>query len=132
MNKEVQLLKDKVKNLRILYAEDENELREGTELFLNKFFNFVESASDGEEGLKKFNQNNYNVIFTDIMMPNMDGKELLKNIKEINPNTFAVTLTASDVQESDMTDFSDLYFRKPISYENMIVIMREIVKKFDL
>ena len=132
MNKEVQLLKDKVKNLRILYAEDENELREGTELFLNKFFNFVESASDGEEGLKKFNQNNYNVIFTDIMMPNMDGKELLKNIKEINPNTFAVTLTASDVKESDMTDFSDLYFRKPISYENMIVIMREIVKKFDL
>jgi len=132
MNEEIKLLKEKVKNLKILYSEDEEEMRIGTELFLNKFFTSVETANDGQLGLEKFNKNKYDVVFTDIMMPNMDGLEMLKNMKEKNKDFFSVTLTASEVRENDIIKAADLYFRKPITYDNMIHILKEIVKKFDL
>ncbi len=132
MNLEIKELKEKVKNLNILYSEDEEEMRLGTELFLNKFFSSVDTASDGQEGLNKFMEKRHNVVFTDIMMPNMDGLEMLTKIHTIDENVFKVTLTASDVREKDITEVSDLYYRKPITYENMIIIMKEIVKKFNL
>jgi len=132
MNKEIQDLKEKVKDLHILYCEDEDEMRLGSELFLNKFFKSVDAVSDGEKGLKKFQENRYQVIFTDIMMPNMDGLEMLKNIKKIDENIYTITLTASEITEADIQETSNLYFRKPISYENMIIVMKEIVHKFDL
>ncbi|MEA2099922.1 MAG: response regulator [Campylobacterota bacterium] len=132
MNQEIKELKEKVKNLNILYCEDEDEMRMGSELFLNKFFTSVDSAKDGEEGLNKFKEKSYQVVFTDIMMPNMDGLEMLKNMKEINKDIFTVTLTASEVKEDEIRESSNLYFRKPITYENMITVMGEIVKKFNL
>lgn len=132
MNEDIRELKEKVKHLNVLYSEDEEEMRMGTELFLNKFFSSVDATCDGREGLEKFKEKNYDVVFSDIMMPHMDGLKMLKKIKEINNNTFTVTLTASNVKEEDMKGASDLYYRKPISYENMITVMRDIVKKFDL
>ena len=132
MNQEIKDLKEKVKNLDILYCEDEEEMRIGSELFLNKFFTSVDSAVDGQDGLTKFEEKKYKVIFTDIMMPNMDGLEMLKNIKKIDENIFAVALTASEVKEEEITELSNLYFRKPITYDNMMTIMREIVNKFNL
>lgn len=132
MNQEIKYLKERVKDIRVLYCEDEEDMRVGSELFFNKFFRFVDSASDGKYGLEKFKQNKYDVVFTDIMMPNMDGLEMLKNIKEIDNNIFSVILTASDITDKDVDGASNFYFRKPISYENMISIMKEIIKKFDL
>ncbi len=132
MNAEIKLLKEKVKELKVLYTEDEDEMREGTVLFLKKFFSSVDSRSDGKQGLEKFKESRYDVIFTDIMMPNMNGTEMLENIRRLDDNVFTIMLTASDIQESDVKKYSDLYFRKPISYENMIYLMKEIVKKFDL
>ena len=132
MNQEIKDLRERVKNLDILYCEDEEEMRVGSEMFLNKFFSTVDSAFDGKEGLNKFKDKRYKVIFTDIMMPNMDGLEMLKNIRELDENIFAVALTASEVKESEIKESSNLYFRKPITYDNMITIMREIVTKFNL
>ena len=132
MNQEIQDLKEKVKELNILYCEDEEEMRLGSELFLNKFFNNVDAVSDGQKGLEKFKQNRHQVVFTDIMMPNMNGLEMLKNIKEIDKKVYTITLTASEITQEDMQSISNLYFRKPISYANMLLVMKEIVKKFEL
>jgi len=132
VNQEIQDLKEKVKELNILYCEDEEEMRLGSELFLNKFFNNVDAVSDGQKGLEKFKQNRHQVVFTDIMMPNMNGLEMLKNIKEIDKKVYTITLTASEITQEDMQSISNLYFRKPISYANMLLVMKEIVKKFEL
>ncbi len=132
MNPEIKELKERVKELNILYCEDEDEMRLGSKLFLSKFFVSVDDASDGKEGLDKFKQKKYQVVFTDIMMPNMDGLEMLKNINELDKDTFTVTLTASEASEEKIKRASDLYFRKPITYENMITVMKEIVNKFNL
>ncbi len=132
MNSEIKELKESVKNLRVLYSEDEEEMREGTVLFLKKFFTSVDTAVDGEDGLNQFKEKGYDVVFTDIMMPKIDGLEMLEGIRKINANIFSVALTASEVREEDINRGSDLYFRKPITYENMIYIMKAIIKKFNL
>jgi CheY-like chemotaxis protein len=132
MNNEIKELKQKVKNLKVIYVEDEDDMRMGTEIFLNKFFTNVTIAVDGKEGLDKFEENNFDVVFTDILMPNMNGLEMVENIKKIESDVFIVTLTASDVEKEEIEKSVDLYFRKPISYENMFTIMNEIVNKFKL
>lgn len=132
MNPEIRNLKEKVKNLNILYCEDEEEMRMGTELFLNKFFMSVDAVSNGKDGLEKFKKKKYQVVFTDIMMPIMDGLEMLAKIKTLDSETFTVTLTASEVDENKIIAASNLYFRKPITYDNMITVMKEIVDEFNL
>ena len=132
MNEEIKILKEKVKDLKVLYVEDEEEMRLGTEVFLNKFFNFVQTAKDGEEGLQKFKENNFDIIFTDILMPKISGLEMIKEMQRINNNIFSAALTASEISDKKIIETTDLYFRKPISYDNMFVIMKKIVDKFKL
>jgi len=132
VNSEIKKLKESVKNLKVLYSEDEEEMRIGTELFLKKFFTSVDTAVDGEDGLNHFKENRYDIVFTDIMMPKLDGIEMLNSIRKIDSNIFAVTLTASEVREEAIVQASDLYFRKPVRYEDMIEIMKAITKKFNL
>lgn len=132
MIEDIKELKEMVKELKVLYVEDEEEMRMGSELFLKKFFNFVETAKDGQDGFEKFQTNRHDIIFTDIMMPKMDGEEMIEKIKEIDENIFCVTLTASEVRLKDIKEICDLYYRKPISYDNMNTVLQEIVKKFNL
>jgi len=132
MNKDIQELKERVKNLRILYVEDEDEMRMGSEMFLNKFFTSVEVAKDGLEGLIKYKDKKYDIVFTDIMMPKMDGEEMIVEIKKLSDNVFCIALTASEVRLENIKEVSDLYFRKPIAYQDMVIVMQAIVKKFHL
>ena len=132
MNSEIKILKEKVKNLKVIYVEDEDDMRIGTEIFLNKFFTDVVVAIDGKDGLEKFKNKNFDIVFTDILMPKMSGLQMISNIKEINSEIFIVTLTASEVKKEEIVAASDLYFRKPISYDNMFTIMNKIVNKFKL
>jgi CheY-like chemotaxis protein len=64
---------EKAKGISILYAEDEKELREKTAIFLNKIFTDVDVAADGKEALDKYLLRNYDIVITDIQMPNMNG-----------------------------------------------------------
>ena len=132
MNNKIKILKEKVKNLKVIYVEDEDDMRIGTEVFLNKFFSKIVVASNGKDGLEKFNNNDFDIVFTDIIMPIMGGLEMIAKIKEIKDDIFVVTLTASEVNEQEIKESSDLYFRKPISYENMFDILNSIVSKFKL
>lgn len=79
MNKE--LLKDIV----ILYIEDDDEIREFTSKTISTIVKKVIIANDGAEGLEKFHENNdVNLILTDINMPKVDGIEMCEKIREIN------------------------------------------------
>ena len=132
MNSDIRVLKDKIKNLKVIYAEDEDEMREGTEIFLNKFFTSVETAKDGQEALEKFKNSQYDIVFTDILMPNMDGLEMLSNMRKLDDKFIAIALTASAVKKEDIEKATALYFRKPISYDNMSTILEMIVEKLSL
>ena len=67
--KTIQTLHNSFLNIKVLYVEDENELREETLLFLQRIFTNVDSASNGQEGLELFKKHKYDFVISDLKMP---------------------------------------------------------------
>ncbi|HAG91409.1 MAG TPA: sigma-54-dependent Fis family transcriptional regulator [Bdellovibrionales bacterium] len=84
--------------LKVLIVDDEPELRKSVETILTQKvtqlqFEFVE-AGDGQQAVDLIKNNDFDLIFMDVRMPNMDGLEALKLIKAHDPKTFVVIMTA--------------------------------------
>lgn len=103
----------------LLFVDDNEEMREFLYDQLSKDF-VVETAADGKEALDKIKEHSFDIIVTDIMMPEMDGYELCKAIKE-DPNLSpipVVFLTAKNDLESKVRALEcggESYIEKPFS-----------------
>ena len=80
---------------RILLVEDEKEISLMVKNYLTKEGYIVDTAFNGEEGLFQFRQKDYSLVILDIMMPKMDGIDLIKRIRE-KSNVPAIILSAKD------------------------------------
>ena len=95
------LLYEYTKNIKVLYVEDDHSVREQTALLLEHcFFNLV-VANDGVDGLKKFSKekDGFDLILTDINMPNMNGITMCKEILYMNPEVEIIFITAHNELE---------------------------------
>src|SRR5438477_5154174 len=81
--------------MRILIVEDEEELRSGLEQAFREEGYAVDSAADGAEGLYKAQEWDYDGIILDVMLPEMDGWELLGKLRQ-KKKTPVLMLTARD------------------------------------
>jgi CheY-like chemotaxis protein len=82
-------------DLTLLYVEDNKDARESTLLILEHLFDNIVVAVDGEDGLNKFKENNnIDLIISDISMPKMDGIEMCREIKKIKRDQAIIILTA--------------------------------------
>jgi len=123
---EIEQLKEKVRNLKVLFVDDEKDIRDGTGTFLRKFFDNVVICSDGAEGLETYSKTkDFDIIITDMMMPKMDGATMAQKIKDINSNIFIVFITASRKVEHYESGLCDISLQKPISFEDIILIMKK-------
>ena len=77
---------------RILVVDDERSIRNTLKDILEVESYRVEVVESGIEALKLIKESNYDLIFSDIKMPQMDGVELLQNIKQCNPEIPIVIL----------------------------------------
>ena len=84
------------KHLNLLYVEDDTTLSSTMLKTLEEFFNSVTTAYDGAEGLELYKRDDFDIVLTDIMMPKMDGREMSRCIREINPNQNIVVLSANE------------------------------------
>jgi DNA-binding response OmpR family regulator len=114
-----------VKNKRILVVEDEEVLRKFLRLQLNKWGHEVIEAEDGAQAILKLGKEHFDLIICDIMMPNKDGWELIKEAK-MSPKTKnipVIVLTAKD-KNSDMFKGYDLgadyYMTKPFTQAQLL------------
>ncbi|RLA84470.1 MAG: hypothetical protein DRG78_01305 [Epsilonproteobacteria bacterium] len=117
---------NQTKNLKLLYVEDNKDARESTLQILEDVFDDIVVAVDGKDGLDKFmkfcndgeNKNNkIDLVITDIAMPNMDGLEMSKAIKQINKNIPIIVLTAlTDIETvKNAIDIGvDSFVNKPV------------------
>ncbi|MEA1914413.1 MAG: response regulator [Campylobacterota bacterium] len=128
--KDIKILKQKIENLHVLFVDDEEEIRIGTGMLLRKFFKHVDIYSNGQEAMDHFSKDKYDVLITDIKMPKMDGVELVSHIKKIQPNMYIIFVTASRGDIELNKEHSDMYINKPISYENIIMMMENICENF--
>lgn len=102
---------------RILIVDDEESLVKGVKYNLELDGYGVDTAFDGEEALRKMNDNIYNLIILDIMLPKIDGLVLLKKIRE-RSSVPVIMLTAKGEDEDKVLGFeygADDYMTKPFN-----------------
>ena len=107
----------------VLYVEDEIEVNKMTVKFLEKIFTHVDSAVDGQEGLEFFIKNKYDLVITDLKMPRMGGREMLKKIKELDKDVVLFVMTASDSHVDISTTICDAYLNKPMVISDFIAAL---------
>lgn len=118
----------RLKEITVLYCEDEEYLRDITKGILESFTKKQFICKDGAEGLEVFKENQHliDLIITDVNMPNMNGLEMAKEIKRINPNMPIVVATAFSNSEYllEAIDLGvDKYVLKPINVKKLLDIM---------
>lgn len=100
----------------ILIVEDNPNMSSLLEEMLEVFSYKSVRADSGHEALKKIESENFAMVITDLKMPNMTGLELLKNIKEKNPDMPVVLISGyalKDVESSSDTPKPDGFLSKP-------------------
>ena len=133
--------KNILKNITVLYAEDESVIQEGITETLNLFEINVICAKNGQEGLSIFNSLNKKIdlILTDIKMPKLDGLGMIKKIREIDKEIPVIITTAHQetnfLMQSIELDIS-AYVLKPIDIykleESLIKAMESKVLREEL
>jgi len=84
----------------VLLVEDDGDVREVIQETLCFAGFIVDTAQDGLEAIEKVRETDFDVILSDLMMPRMDGMELLKRIKQIQPGTNVIIMTAYGTVET--------------------------------
>ena len=78
----------------VLVVDDEPTVLESSSLLLKEYGYNVVSSSSAEDAIKRFQENNIDVVVTDIVMPSISGIELLRLIHDINPTIPVILMTA--------------------------------------
>lgn len=128
----LKVLKELLKNLSVLYVEDDDTLRATFTAYLNKLFFNVVSKSNGEEGLQEYKNNSYDIIITDINMPKMTGLEMASQIRLLNSEQHILIVSAyKDIQNyiEAIRIGIDGYILKPIEFEQVNATIYKIAKQ---
>jgi len=123
------------KKIRLLYVEDNKEVRQYTLETLNRFFDHITVAVDGIDGLEKFKMSTYDLVLTDINMPRMNGIEMIRRIKEVDPNIAILVLSAHDESDYFIQTIMlgiDGYLLKPLDIMQFVKTLIKSVKKIFL
>lgn len=116
-------LKELSSSLNILYAEDEQMLRDGMQSTLEKFFKNVYIAKNGQEAIEIFKKEDIDIVLTDINMPIMSGIELIVQINKLQNNPIIIVLSAHD-ESKLLQKLIDLeinnFLNKPVEKEALI------------
>lgn len=117
------------KALNVLYVEDSKEIREQTFKMFNNFFHNITLAVDGKDGLEKFKTNNFDLIFSDLNMPVMNGIDMIKSIRKSDNKVFIIVMSAeNEFGFKDISKKYDIidYIKKPIALDKFVKILYKI------
>ncbi|MBO4926605.1 MAG: response regulator transcription factor [Clostridia bacterium] len=117
---------------RILLVEDEEKLARFVELELKHEGYQVDKAFDGRDGLEKAEGGNYGLILLDIMLPGLNGLEVLRRLRKEENAVPVIMLTARDAVMDKVTGLdmgADDYITKPFSIEELLARIRAALRK---
>jgi heavy metal response regulator len=118
--------------MRILVVEDEKKVASFIKKGLEEEYYAVDIAYDGEEGLVLADINEYDLILLDIMLPKLDGMEVLRRIRGNGSGVPILMLTAKDAVEdivSGLDSGSDDYLTKPFSFAELVARVRALLRR---
>ncbi len=117
---------------RILIVEDEKSMREVLKILLEDEGYETISASDGQDGIRKIQEDIFDIVITDIKMPRADGFEVLKKVKEISPTSIVIMITAFGTTESTIEAMklgAYDYIHKPFKIDEIRLIINKAFEK---
>ena len=113
-----------LKDCVILYVEDEQSVQNQTKMILDDFVKEVKIASNGEEGLKIALEEDIDIIVTDIMMPHMNGIDMLKELKTTHKKEIPTIITTAFTETEYLMEAIKLkvdgFIIKPINIKDLI------------
>ena len=118
---------------RILVVDDEKEIREFLSKALTRIAGFhVKMAEDGEEALKKIEEDKLDLILTDLKMPKMDGLKLITEIAKTKPEILTILMTGHGTIDSALEAMkrgaSD-YLTKPINLDELVLRIQKVLEE---
>ena len=126
----------KLKTITLLYVEDDEAIRTQTFLLFEKIFKKVYVAQDGQVGLDTYtkNQDNIDIIVSDINMPNMSGLVMIENINNIQKISIPKIITTAHTDSENLLNAMDIhvdkYIRKPVQIKDLTVSIVDLVSKY--
>ena len=118
--------------LKILIAEDDRELRQLFSHVLSRYGYTVVGVSNGQEALDAMDADFYDMIISDIMMPVMDGYELVRQLRDVGNTTPILMITAKDAFDDMRLGFQsgvDDYMVKPINVNEMVLRVQALLRR---
>ena len=118
--------------MKILVVEDERDLNRIITKHLKKNNYSVDSCFDGQEALDFISYSEYDLIITDIMMPNVDGYEFIDKLSANKNNTPVIMLTAKDTLEDKIVVLdsgADDYIVKPFEFDELLARIRVLMRR---
>lgn len=116
---------------KILIAEDDSDIRELLTLYLESNNYKVSIASDGEQALAKLESESFDLAIVDIMMPKMNGYELIKNVRKFSDIPIIIT-SAKSLDNDKILGIdigADVYITKPFNPLEVIAYVKSLLKK---
>ena len=119
---------------KILLVDDEIEITEINKRYLEQGGYDIDIANDGKEALEKYKRNKYSLIITDIMMPNMDGYDLISEVQYLDAEQPFLFITAKTTEPDKIYALSmgaDDYIVKPFSPRELVLRVRNILRRIE-
>lgn len=120
---------------RVLLVDDDEGIRDALAEFLNTLEFSVVTAENGEEALSKFSRGDFGIVLADLMMPKLDGMELLKRIREVDEDVIFLMITGHPsigTAVESINRGADDYITKPFHLEDVKLRIEKALEKRSL
>jgi len=118
--------------VRILIIDDEQEILEKLKLILEGEHYTIDIAADGQQALERIWADEYDLILLDIMLPHVDGFQILQELREAKISTPVLMLTARSSIDDRVTGLdkgADDYLTKPFSIAELLARIRALIRR---
>ncbi|WP_368655217.1 response regulator transcription factor [Ornithinibacillus sp. 4-3] len=117
---------------RILIVDDEQSIVTLLKYNIEKAGFETDAAFDGEEAIQKIEQNNYDLVILDVMLPKLDGMEIIKTLRQNKNNVPVLMATALDTELDKILGLefgADDYLTKPFSPKEVVARIKAILRR---
>lgn len=121
--------------VKVLIVEDNDKLRRMIDIYLKQNSFKTYTSKDGLEALDILDNNSIDLVICDIMMPNMDGFELIKELRTVYKELPIIIVTAKESKDDKMMGFklgTDDYMVKPIDLEELLMRIQALLRRFNI
>lgn len=121
-----------MEEIKILLIEDEKKIADTLSKGLSEHDYYVETAYDGNIGIRLFESMKFNLVISDINLPGINGYEVCRIIRERNQHVPIIMLTALSATDDKIEGFdagADDYLVKPFEFKELLVRIRALLKR---